>query len=382
MLGSQRHLFDIPEDVAYLNCAYMSPLMNAVARAGERGIADKVRPWQLTPQSFFSESEQTRAAFARLIGTDAEGIAIVPSVSYGMATAALNLPVMPRQEIVVLRDQFPSNVYPWAELARRRDGVLKFVERPPAGDDGPDWTPAILDAISERTAIVAVPHCHWTDGALIDLVAVGRAARALGAALVLDLAQSLGALPLDIADIEPDFAVAPCYKWLLGPYSLGFMYAAPRWREGDPLEEGWIARKQSEDFARLVDYQSEYQPGARRFDMGERANFHLMPMARAALEQILDWGVEEIAATLAARTGEIAERARALGLRASAPHLRAGHYLGLRFPEAPPADLVDRLRAHNVYVSLRGDSMRVTPHLYNTDEDVERFFAALETVAA
>lgn len=378
MIPSQRHLFDIPDDITYLNCAYMSPLMHSVVQAGHHGITGKARPWTITPQKFFTESEETRSLFAQLIGADANSIAIVPAVSYAMATAALNLPFMPRQEIVVLRDQFPSNVYPWAELARHRDGMLTFIERPPASNKGTDWTPAILEAISERTAIVALPHCHWTDGALIDLVAVGRAARAHGAALVLDLTQSLGALPFNIAGIQPDFAVAACYKWLLGPYSIGFMYVAPRWHEGNPLEEGWIARNQSEDFTRLVEYQSDYQPGARRFDMGERSNFHLMPMAKAALEQVLDWSVEEIATTLSVRTGQIAGRAQAFGLTASAPHLRAGHYLGLRFPKAPPPGLIDRLCSHNVYVSLRGDSMRVTPHLYNTDTDVERFFAALQ----
>lgn len=380
MIPSQRHLFDIPDDITYLNCAYMSPLMRSVVQAGHRGIAGKTQPWTITPQQFFTDSEETRNLFAQLIGANANSIAIVPAVSYAMATAALNLPLMPRQEIVVLRDQFPSNIYPWAELARHRDGILTFIERPSARtrNGGADWTPAILEAIGERTAIVALPHCHWTDGALIDLVAVGRAARAHGAALVLDLTQSLGALPFDVANVQPDFAVAACYKWLLGPYSIGFMYVAPHWHEGNPLEEGWIARKQSEDFARLVDYQNEYQPGARRFDMGERSNFHLMPMAKTALKQILDWRIEEIAATLAVCTGKIAERAQAFGLTASPPHLRAGHYLGLRFPEAPPSGLIDRLRNRNVYVSLRGDSMRVTPHLYNTDTDVEHFCAALE----
>src|SRR5690606_5697481 len=153
------------------------------------------------------------------------------------------------------------------------------------------------------------------------------------------------------------------YKWLMGPYSIGFLYVAPRRQDGRPLEHNWIARAGSEDFARLVDYSDEFQPGARRFDVGEGANFALRPGAVAALEQILEWGVDEIAATLSAMTDRIAQRAGALGLIASPAGRRAGHFLGLRFPGGLPQGLPERLAASNVFVSVRGDSLRVTPHL-------------------
>ena len=135
-----------------------------------------------------------------------------------------------------------------------------------------------------------------------------------------------------------------------------------------------------EDFARLVDYRMEFQAGARRFDVGEGANFALLPMAVAALEQLLDWGPENVQATLSAMTGEIAARAARLGLTASDPALRAGHFLGLRFPAGVPDGLTERLAAEQVYVSVRGDSMRVTPHLYNDDRDIERLMQVLEAV--
>lgn len=378
MLACQRSLFDIPDDIAYLNCAFLSPLMKNVAQAGARAIQDKVQPWGTTAEDFFTESEATRALFAQLINADVDGVAIVPAVSYGIAVAAANLPVSAGQEILVLDEQFPSNVYSWQRLAQKQDGTLRTVEKPPHSPLGRDWTPAILDAISEKTAIVALPNCHWTDGALIDLVAVSAMAKSVGAALVLDLAQSAGALPINIAEIAPDFLVAPTYKWLMGPYALGFLYVAPKWRTGHPLEENWILRKNSEDFAGLVDYEDEYQPGARRFDMGERANFQLMPMAKRALEQLLEWGVENIAESLRVKTDFIAARANALGLETGNRDLHAPHYLGIRFPGGMPDTLLQQLRAQNVFVSLRGTSMRVTPHLYNNDEDIDRLFAALE----
>ena len=217
----------------------------------------------------------------------------------------------------------------------------------------------------------------WTTGAKLDLVAIGARCREVGAALALDLTQSAGALPIDFAAVQPDFAVAAAYKWLMGPYATGFLYVAPRWRDGAPLEENWIGRAGSEDFARLVDYRDAYQPGARRFDMGERANFALLPAAIAALEQLLAWTPDAIARTLAAKTAAIAARARALGLSAMPEDLRGPHYLSLALPEGAPEGLPARLAAERVHVSQRGRSLRVTPHLYNDDADADRLIDAL-----
>jgi selenocysteine lyase/cysteine desulfurase len=376
VIPCQRHLFDLPEDVAYLNCAYMSPLLKRAVEAGQQGMARKARPWTLSQADFFTESERARALFARLIGATADDVALVPAASYGLAVAAANLPLGRGERILTLADQFPSNVYTWRELAQRAGGAVVVVPEP----EGGDLTRAVLDALDERVRIAALPQCRWTDGALVDLERVAARCRELGTALVLDVTQSLGALPLDVGAIRPDFLVCPGYKWLLGPYSTGFLYVAPRHQDGRPLEESWIGRAGSEDFARLVDYQDAYQPGARRFDVGERANFALLPPAIVGLEQLLAWGVAAIAATLAARSREIAARAADLGLASAPEGLRAGHFLGLRLPGRVPPDLLPRLAAEQVYVSVRGDSLRVTPHLYNHARDVERLFAALHKV--
>ena len=222
-LPSQRHLFDIPDDVAWLNCGYMAPLMRSVVEAGRRGVERKAHPWDISSRDFFDESEQARSLFARLAGASPDDIALVPSVSYGVAVAARNVRFEPGQRVVVLAEQFPSHVYAWRELARRVGGEVVAVER----TDSVTLTDAVLAAIDERTAVAALPHCRWTDGALLDLVRIGARCREVGAALVLDVTQSLGALPLDMARVRPDFVVAAAYKWLLGPYSLGFLYAAP-----------------------------------------------------------------------------------------------------------------------------------------------------------
>jgi selenocysteine lyase/cysteine desulfurase len=119
-LPNQRRLFDIPDDVAYLNCAYMSPLMRRVHDAAVAGLARKAHPWEIVPHDFFSGSDALRAAFAELVNASADDIAIVPAVSYGVSTAARNLPLRRGQNVLVVEDQFPSNVYPWRERDRDR----------------------------------------------------------------------------------------------------------------------------------------------------------------------------------------------------------------------------------------------------------------------
>ena len=378
MLACQRHLFDIPDDVAYLNCAYMSPLMKPAIEAGIWGLKRKAHPWELTAPEFFTGAEEFRVIAARFFGSTPDCIAVVSSAGYGIQTAALNLPAGKGQKIVVLDEQFPSNYYPWHQLADQRGADLKVV-RWPADND---WTAAVLDSLTPDVAIAALPNVQWTSGGRLDLVRIGEACRKVGAALALDLTQSLGVLPFDVSTVQPDFAVAACYKWLLGPYSLGALYVAPKWHNGVALEQGWIQRANAQDFSSLVLYSDEYDAGARRFDMGERANFASIPAAVQAMKQILDWGVEDISATSAAFNRYLAESATELGFSAPNEPLRAPHYLCLRKAEPITPELTRTLAREKVYVSVRGTSMRVTPHAYNTREDCDRLIACLKRIAA
>jgi len=376
-LGNQRDLFEMPEDIAYLNCAYMSPQLRPAREVGEKAVSRKSRPWELTPDHFFEDVEEVRALFARLVGGDADGVAIVPSVSYGISVARANVPVREGEKIIILEDQFPSNVYPWRELASRTAARLVIVPRP----EDLDWTRALIEEIDAGTAVVAAPNCHWTDGSLVDLARVGERVREAGASLVVDGIQSLGALPFDVSEVRPDFLVASAYKWLLGPYGVGFMYVGEEHREGNPIEHNWINRRGSEDFSQLVDYQDDFQPGARRYDVGERSNFVLLPMAAEALRQILGWGVENVSETVGTLTDLIEKKAEERGIKAIPKERRARHMIGLMLGPDSPDDLAARLMRHDVFVSVRGPSVRVSPHLYNTEEDVDRFFEVLEHVA-
>ena len=378
MIPCQRHLFDIPDDVAYLNCAYMSPLMKPALEAGTVGLARKAHPWELTPDKFFTGADEFRATAAQVLDCPADCIAIVPSASYGIATAARNLPVKKGQSILVLEEQFPSNYYPWKRRAEETGAPLKIVAWPAEND----WTAAVLDSLTSDVAIAALPNVQWTSGGRLDLVRIGAACRKLGTALVLDLSQSLGALPFSVGEVRPDFAVAASYKWLLGPYSVGLLYVGPKWQGGLPLEENWIQRANARDFSSLILYTEDYDAGARRFDMGERANFALLPAAVRAMKQLQEWRVAEISDTAGALTRHLAEAAADLGFSAPPEPLRAPHYLSLRRQASIPKELPEMLAREKVFVSVRGSSIRVTPHVYNTVDEGDRLIACLRRFAA
>ncbi|MBV8686424.1 MAG: aminotransferase class V-fold PLP-dependent enzyme [Alphaproteobacteria bacterium] len=371
LIPCQRHLFDIPEEVAYFDCAKMSPLLVAAGEAGREGLMRKAHPWELKAEHWFDESERVRGLAARLIGAAAEDVAIIPSVSYGLATALRNARVAAGQTVVTLAEDFPSTIYACRALAAREEARLVTVARPAEGD----WTAAILEAIDGATALVCAPHVHWVCGTRIDVEALARRCRSVGAILVLDTTQSIGALPLDLQAVDPDYLVAASYKWMMGPYSVGFLYVAPRHQQGVPIEEGWVTRKGAEDFRSLAAYGEALEPNARRFDMGERSNFALLPVAGAAIAQLLDWGVENIRETLDAFNAALEARLAAVAVRAASG--RAPHYLSVGFEGGPPEGIEARLAAQGVHVSLRGDRMRITAHLYNHEGDAERLIRHL-----
>ncbi|HET9005934.1 MAG TPA: aminotransferase class V-fold PLP-dependent enzyme [Actinomycetes bacterium] len=371
-LPVQRELFDIPDDVAYFNCASLAPLLRVSVEAGAAATARRARPWLTGGRDWFTEADERRALFAELAGVDLEGVALVPATSYGLAVAAANLTARPGQRVLVLAGDYPSNRYTWQRFAGRTGAEVVTVER----RDGQRWGEAVVAALDERVAVVAVLATHWTDGGSVDLAAIGARAREAGAALVVDASQAVGAMPLDWRRIRPDYLVTVGYKWLLGPFALGYLHVAEPHRDGVPLEENWISRLGSEDFAALVDYQDRYQPGARRFDVGQRTHFETTPMAIAALRQLLDWEVPRIAATLGRLTGRIQDEVEAIGLRLTSSD-RVPHMLGIDLPDQALGAVAGALADAGVYAGVRGSSLRVSPHLWTTDQDVERLVGAL-----
>ncbi len=372
-VGSQRHLFEVPEGVAYFNTANMSPLLKRVREAGEDGLARRAAPWAISASDWFSDVERLRTGLADVLGASAEGVGIIPATSYGLAVAARNIVAHPGERVLVLAEEYPSNYYTWERFCQKTGAQLVTVRR----QEGQSWASAVVAAIDGRTRVVTVPHVHWTNGALVDLAAVATAAHDAGAVVSVDASQSLGALPLDLARVQPDFVVAVGYKWLLGPFGVGCLYVSEKHREGEPLEENWVNREGSDDFAALVDYKDHYRSGARRFDVGQRTNFGLVPMAIAAVDQLLEWGVARVASSLAAVVDEIATRVAGLGLSVPRPDQRGPHMLGIGLPRSVARGLGERLAQSGVVASVRGDALRIAPHLHVTRGDLDVLLGSL-----
>jgi selenocysteine lyase/cysteine desulfurase len=375
-LSDQRAMFEVDDEVSYFNTANLSPLLRNVREAGEEALDRRSRPWTISAADWFSDVEQLRSACARLIRADTDEVALVPATSYGLSVVARNLHAGSGDRVLVLDEEFPSNYYTWQRFTQRTGADLVVITRVP----GQTWTDAILDAVDERVAITSIPNVHWTNGARVDLQRVAPALREAGSAFVIDASQSLGALSLDVGSLLPDAVVAVGYKWLLGPFSLGYLYLHPRFHNGEPLEENWLLRAGSEDFSRLVDYQGDYLPGSRRFDVGQRTNFQLTPMALVAIQQLLDWTVSSVTETLQIRTNEIATEAEGFGLRTTPTDERAPHILGVEIPPEAADRVATALSKANVVASMRGSSLRISPHLHNNDEDVSRLIDAIGSV--
>jgi len=379
-LPCQRSAFSLPAGLHYLNCAYMAPIPRVVEQAGVEGVRRKRDPTSISALDFYEAGAEARKLFAGLVNAEGpERIALLPGAAYGVAVAARNLPVSAGQNIVLTHEQFPGNVYAWRRIAAERGAEVRVATPPPAGPGrGRAWNERLLESIDDSTAVVAVPHVHWTDGTRFDLAAIGRRCRESGAALVVDATQSVGALPFDVREIRPDALIVATYKWLLGPYSYGLGYYSSRLDGGVPLEETWIGREDSEDFQHLVDYRDTYQPGAARYDVSEYSNFALLPMVVAALRLVAEWRPERIQAYCEALTEVPLREAAELGFTVEDAGWRGAHLFGLRMP--PGLDLVglrNALARRHVVASLRGSALRLSPNVYNDAGDLDALLEGL-----
>jgi selenocysteine lyase/cysteine desulfurase len=374
MLGSQRDLFDIPREVCYLNAASWSPLPLAAMEAGRAAVGRKGRPWTIDPAFAGAQHDRARRAAARLINADPRDVALIPSVSYGVAVAGKALKIAAGSRVLVLQDDHSSPQLEWLTRAPADGFVVETVPQPGDGD----WTRAVLEAIGRQgappLALASISSPHWSDGGVIDLGRVAAALRQQGAALLVDATQAAGVMALDVRALDPDFLVFPTYKWTLGPYGRAFLYVAGRHQGGVPLEQTGFARRAVEaerDPPYLKD--TGYVDGARRFDMGERDHFISLEMAAIGMEMMAGWGAAAVAKRLRMLTGRLADGLRNSGVLMLDERYRAPHILSLAFPKGMPSGLAARLAAEHVHVAPRLGRLRISPHVYNDEEDVDRF---------
>jgi len=373
MLPSQRHLFDIPRDVCYLNAASWGPLPRAAVESGRIAVARKGQPWAL-PSGFMQEQiERARRAAANLINAEPTDIALIPSVSYGVATASKLMSLPPGARVLLLENDHVSPVLEWRTRAQREDILCDTVGQPTDGD----WTAALLDALERPGAppvgVASISSVHWSDGCAIDMARLGAALRRHGAALLIDATHAAGMLRLDVQVLDPDFVVFPTYKWVLGPYGCAFLYIAKRHQSGEPLEQTGAARRSisSEQAPYLRDI--AYVSGARRFDMGEREFFISLETAAFGMEQVAAWGSAAIGERLRMLTDRLAEGVRNTKVSIPDARVRAPHILSLGFPRGVPDGLMQRLSSAQVHAALRLGRLRISPHVYNDEADVDRF---------
>jgi selenocysteine lyase/cysteine desulfurase len=377
MLASQRALFEIPRHICYLNSASYSPLPLKTQEAGRAAVGRKGTPWTLDAGFANRQHERARAAAARLINAAPADIALIPSVSYGVATAAKVLTIERGARVIVLENDHSSPVLEWQTRADAEGFVVETVHQP---DDG-DWTAAVLAAIERPGAapvgLASISSVHWSDGGLIDIDKVGAALRQRGAKFLIDATQGVGVLAMDVKRLDPDFVIFPTYKWLLGPYGRAFLYVAPRHQDGIPLEQTAGGRRdvRAENAVYFADLR--YTPDARRFDMGERDHFVSMEMASIGMETMADWGAAAVAQRLQMLTERIAEGVRGIGVSVAERHVRAPHILCLGFKDGMPKGLIEALANDDVYVAARLGRMRISPHVFNDEADADRLVAAL-----
>jgi len=380
MLPSQRALFDIPREVCYLNAASYSPLPLKTQEAARAAVGRKGRPWLVDNAFAQAQYERTRKAAAALIDADASDVALTPSVGYGVSTAAKTFKVPRGARVLVLQDDHSSAVLEWVTRAGEGGFTVETVRQP---DDG-DWTQAVLAAIARPgaspIAIASISSVHWSDGGVVDLGKVAPALRNAGAALLVDATHSAGVLDLDVRALDPDFVAFPTYKWLIGPYARAFLYVAKRHQGGIPLEQTSYGRRAVQSEKKVYFADTNYVGDARRFDMGERDHFISMEMAAIGMEMMAQWGRAAIVERLAMLTGRLADGLIGNAVAIPDARVRAPHILGLGFPDGMPAELVERLAAENVFVAPRLGRLRISPHVYNDEADVDRFVEVFSKV--
>jgi selenocysteine lyase/cysteine desulfurase len=377
MLASQRALFEMPRHICYLNSASYSPLPLRTQDAGRAAVGRKGTPWTLDADFANGQHERARTAAARLVDADPADIALIPSISYGVATAAKVLTIARGTRVIVLEDDHSSPVLEWQTRAAAQPFAVETVRRPGDGD----WTSAILAAIERSGAapvsLASISSVHWSDGGLIDIQKIGATLRRRGAGFLIDATHGAGVLTMDVRRLDPDFVLFPTYKWLLGPYGRAFLYIAKRHQGGIPLEQTAFGRRDVRAENEVYFADVSYVSDARRFDMGERDHFISMEMASIGMEMMAEWGATAIAQRLLMLTERIAEGLRGSGVGVPERHLRAPHILSLSFRDGVPADLIKGLASENIYVAARLGRMRVSPHVYNDEDDTDRFVTAL-----
>lgn len=367
------------EDAAYLNVAGNGPMPKVSLRAVQGALEWKKFPQRIPDTAYFETPDRIRATLARLIGAQPEEIAVTTGASSGIASVAYGLQWKPRDEIITATGEFPLQYTTWKPMEEREGIKLKIIaprERFITADD-------LIAALSPRTRLVSVSLVRFDDGSLLDAARVAMACHAQGALLLLDVSQCCGGMPLDVTKLDADFLICAGYKWLLSPYGTGFLWAKHEHIAG--MRQGpfyWMATQGANHFGSLVFDKPKPSNGARRWDSAETASYFNL----AAMEVSLDFVQRVSPHTVIAHNHNLIEmmyerlpKDRCIPT-SPLDATRRGPYgcFAARSQEKTTA-LYQRLRAENVIVSLREGNLRISPHLFNTERDIDRLISVITT---
>jgi len=369
------------EDATYLNLAGQSPMPRVAIRAVQAALEAKKYPHHKADSTFFEVPNRTRASIAQLIGAKSEEIALTSGASDGLAAIAHGLTWKPGDEVMTAAGEFPLQFTAWKPMEEREGVKLKVVsprERFITADD-------LIAAMTPRTRVVSVSLVRFDDGSLLEGARVAAACHAQGALLLLDVSQVCGAMRTDVNELGADFMISAGYKWLLGPFGTGFFWAkSEHMARMRPSPFYWMAVAGSDDFSSLSFDDPRPAPGAKRWDMAESAshfNFNLAGLD-ASTEFVLRMGPETVDAHNKKLIEFLFERLPKDRCVPASPldAARRGPYgcFTARTPEKT-AELYEKLRKENIIVSLRQGNIRVSPHLFNTERDIDRLIAVITT---
>jgi len=365
------------DGVAYLNNASTGPLPARTVRSMNDFTKLRAEPHRISDALQFGSIERTRQLCAQLIGASESEIALLTNTSYGINLAARALPLRAGDTVLSFDREFPANVYPWLALEKAAGVTLRQL---PSIDGLPDEE-ALHRALDEvpRVRAVTVSWVSFSTGYRVDLRRLGEACRQRGIYLVVDAIQGVGALELDLSRCHVDVLACGAQKWLLSPWGTAFVYVrSGLLRELEPQAVGWMSVQGSSDFTRLLDYNLRYHDDARRFEVITLPFQDFVGM-NASLDLLFEIGPAAVAAHVVRLTTRIVDWATdrdGVRLVTPADHARRAGIVALTMADAAAASA--RLSAANVPHSLREGAIRLAPHFYNTEAEVDRALTALE----
>ena len=371
--------FQLKEGVKYINCAYMAPLLKSSEELGIEGLKRKRNPFEISQDDFFSDVEKVKENFAKLVNCKNSNVVLIPSVSYGFASVFKNLKAKNNQHGILVSGEFPSGYFTAEKWCKENSLELKIIKaQEEILNRGKNWNEELINSISENTSFVLISSIHWMDGTKFDLEKIGNKCQQVGAKFFVDGTQSVGALSIDVQKYKIHALVCAGYKWLLGPYSQGLAFIHDDFKSGNPLEESWMNRLNAQDFSKLANYEKQYTADLGRYNVGESSDFIKIPMLNESLRQILDWKVDTIQTYCNELISPLIHFLQENEISVEDENNRANHLLAFKLPAKINTEkLFQDLKTEQIYLSMRGESLRISPNIYNTKSDIDSLIEVL-----